>query len=217
VAGRCSRMPRGGFGATNMTAIGTFRTWREVRVESGMRTKADVHRPLRWTTPPPASISRPAADEMAVRALARFRPPRARGLAGEAAIASRPGNCLGNCRLNEGPPNAYQEGCCHAPSHIPGRKPLRTSRPDRWTRASLVNRSGRRNSFGHLVDGLRLRLRGIVDPLADGTAATPRHRARATAGRGKFVAAAYACGAGRLRSQKQKDADQQTCCKCPEA
>src|ERR1700738_966864 len=74
-------------------------------------------------------------------------------------------------------PNAYEEGCCHAPSHIPGRKPLQTSRPDRWTRASLVNRSGRRNSFGHLVDGFRLRLRGIVDPLADGTAATPRHRA----------------------------------------
>jgi hypothetical protein len=42
----------------------------------------------------------------------------------------------------------------------------------------LVNRSGRRNSFGHLVDRLRLRLRGIVDPLANGTAATPpRHRA----------------------------------------
>src|SRR6266853_4392903 len=70
-------------------------------------------------------------------------------------------------------PNAYEEGCCHAPSHIPGRKPLQTSRPDRWTRASLVNRSGRRNSFGHLVDGLRLRLRGIVDPLTGGTAATP--------------------------------------------
>src|SRR6266403_2948000 len=65
-------------------------------------------------------------------------------------------------------PNAYEEGCCHAPSHIPGRKPLQTSRLDRWTRASLVNRSGRRNSFGHLVDGLRLRLL-----LADGTAATP--------------------------------------------
>src|SRR6478672_13288396 len=69
-------------------------------------------------------------------------------------------------------PNADEEGCCHAPSHIPGRKPLQTSRPDRWTRASLVNRSGRRNSFGHLVDRLRLRFRGIVDPLADGTAAT---------------------------------------------
>src|SRR6476646_8038113 len=65
-------------------------------------------------------------------------------------------------------PTLTREGCCHAPSHIPGRKPLQTSRPDRWTRASLVNRSGRRNSFGHLVDGLRLRLRGIVDPLADG-------------------------------------------------
>src|ERR1700738_4978817 len=111
-------------------------------------------------------------------------------------------------------PNAYEEGCCHAPSHIPGRKPLQTSRPDRWTRASLVNRSGRRNSFGHLVDGLRLRLRGIVDPLADGTAATPRHRAsRGGRARKKSIAAAYACGAGRLRSQKQKDADQQTCCK----
>jgi hypothetical protein len=41
----------------------------------------------------------------------------------------------------------------------------------------LVNRSGRRNSFGHLVDRLRLRFRGIVDPLANGTAASPRHRA----------------------------------------
>src|SRR6267142_4035509 len=114
-------------------------------------------------------------------------------------------------------PNAYEEGCCHAPSHIPGRKPLQTSRPDWWTRASLVNRSGRRNSFGHLVDWLRLRLRGIVDPLADGTAATPpRHRAsRGGRVRIKFIAATYACGAGRLRSKKQKDADQQTCCKCP--
>ena len=46
----------------------------------------------------------PAGDEMAVRALTRFRPPRARGLVGEAAIGSRPGNCFGNCRLNEGPP-----------------------------------------------------------------------------------------------------------------
>src|SRR5258706_3202872 len=46
----------------------------------------------------------PACDEMAVRALTRFRPPRARGLVGEAAIGSRPGNCFGNCRLNEGPP-----------------------------------------------------------------------------------------------------------------
>jgi hypothetical protein len=35
----------------------------------------------------------PAGDEMAVRALTRFR----------AAIGSRPGNCFGNCRLNEGP------------------------------------------------------------------------------------------------------------------
>ena len=46
----------------------------------------------------------PAGDEMAVRALTRFRPPRARGLVGEAAIGSRPRNCFGNCRLNEGPP-----------------------------------------------------------------------------------------------------------------
>ena len=46
----------------------------------------------------------PAGDEMAVRALTRFRPPRAPGLVGEAAIGSRPGNCFGNCRLNEGPP-----------------------------------------------------------------------------------------------------------------
>jgi hypothetical protein len=39
---------------------------------------------------------------------------------------------------------------------------------------------------------------------------------RATAGCGKkVIAAAYACVRG-LRSQKQKDADQQTCCKCPE-
>ena len=40
-----------------------------------------------------------------------------------------------------------------------------------------------RNSFGHLVDRPRLRLRGIADPLADGTAATPRHRAS----RGRFA------------------------------
>jgi hypothetical protein len=87
------------------------------------------------------------------------------------------------------------------------------------TRASLVNRSGLRNSFGHLIGGLRLRLRGIVDQLADGTAALPRHRA-SRGGRAleKFIAAAYACvRAGRRRSLKQKDADQQTGCKCPEA
>jgi hypothetical protein len=70
-------------------------------------------------------------------------------------------------------PNPHEEGRCHAPSHLPGRKPLLASRPDRWTRASLVNRSGRSNCFGHLVDGLRLHLRGIVDPLTGGTAATP--------------------------------------------
>src|ERR1700682_4266743 len=114
-------------------------------------------------------------------------------------------------------PNAYEEGCCHAPSHIPGRKPLQTSRPDRWTRASLVTRSGRRNSFGHLVDGLRLRLRGIVDPLADGAAATPPASCLARRPAAEKIAALYACGAGRLRSRKQKDADQQTCCKCPQA
>jgi hypothetical protein len=88
-------------------------------------------------------------------------------------IGSRPGNCFGNCRLNEGPPNAYEEGCCYAPSHIPGREPLLASRPDRWTWASLVNRSGRSNSFGHLVDRPRLRLPGIADPLANGTAPPP--------------------------------------------
>src|ERR1700738_1683760 len=82
-------------------------------------------------------------------------------------------------------PNAYEEGCCHAPSHIPGRKPLLASRPDRWTRASLVNRSGRSNSFGHLVVRPRLRLRGIADPLADGTAAPPGIVPRAVTGRGK--------------------------------
>ena len=117
--------------------------------------------------------------------------------------------------IEGGSPNAYEEGCCHAPSHIPGRKPLLASRPDRWTRASLVNRSGRTNSFGHLVDRPRLRLRGIADPLADGTAAPPGMVPRAAAGRGKSMAAAY--GAGRLRSRKQKDADQQTCCECPQA
>src|ERR1700730_19183639 len=71
-------------------------------------------------------------------------------------------------------PQRLRGGYCHAPSHIPGRKPLLASRPDRWTRASLVNRSGRSNSFGHHVDRPRLRLRGIADPIAYGTAARPR-------------------------------------------
>ena len=52
----------------------------------------------------PAGLNLAPGDEMAVRALTRFRPPRARGLVGEVAIGSRPGNCFGNCRLNEGPP-----------------------------------------------------------------------------------------------------------------
>jgi hypothetical protein len=47
----------------------------------------------------------------------------------------------------------------------------------------LVNRSGRRNNFGYLVDRLRLRLRGIVDPLANDTAATPPIAPRAAAER----------------------------------
>jgi hypothetical protein len=42
------------------------------------------------------------------------------------------------------------------------------------------------------------------DPLADGTAATPGIAPRAAA-------------STKIRSRKQKDADQQTCCKCPEA
>src|SRR3984893_10674105 len=84
-------------------------------------------------------------------------------------------------------PQRLRGGYCHAPSHIPGRKPLLASRPDRWTRASLVNRSGRSNSFGHLVVRPRLRLRGIADPLADGTAAPPPPGIvpRAVTGRGK--------------------------------
>jgi len=131
-----------------------------------------------------------------------LRPSRARGLVGEAAVGSRPGNCGGNCQLNEGPPNAYKEGCCDAPPHIPGRKPLQTSRPDRWTRGFLVNRSGRCNSFGHLVDGLRLRLRGIVDPLADGTAARPGIVPRAAAGRGKNLS--LRAGQGAFNHENRK-------------
>ena len=34
------------FGAVHESAYGTFRTWRDVRLESVMRTKADVRRPL---------------------------------------------------------------------------------------------------------------------------------------------------------------------------
>ena len=102
-------------------------------------------------------------------------------LQGKPRSTGRPGNCCGSCRLNESLQRL--RGGCHAPSHIPGRKPLQTSRPDRRTRASLVNRSGRRNSFGHPVDGVCLRLRGIADPLADGTAAPPGTVPRAAAGR----------------------------------
>ena len=72
------------------------------------------------------------------------------------------------------------------------------------------------NSFGHHVDWPRLRLLGIADPIAYGTAAPPGHRAsRGGWARKKLMAAAYA--AGRFRSRKQKDADQQTCCECPQA
>ena len=49
----------------------------------------------------------------------------------------------------------------------------------------MVNRSGRSNSFGHHVDRPRLRLRGIADPIAYGTAARPRASCLAAAGRGK--------------------------------
>src|SRR6266404_3006022 len=84
-------------------------------------------------------------------------------------------NRFGQSELNDGQ-RAFEE-CCHAPSHISGRKPLRTPRPDRWTRAPLVNRSGRRNSFGHLVDGLRLRRRGPISPLTGGTRAAREGRA----------------------------------------
>ena len=113
---------------------------------------------------------------MVVRALTRFRPPRARGLVGEAAIGSRPRNCFGNFRLNESPPTLTRRLLPCTFTHS-GAKPLLASRPDRWTRASLVNRSGRSNSFGHHVDRPRLRLRGIADPIAYGTAARPEHRA----------------------------------------
>jgi len=84
-------------------------------------------------------------------------------------------NRFGQSELNDGQ-RAFEE-CCHAPSHISGRKPLRTPRPDRWTRSPLVNRSGRRNSFGHLVDGLRLRRRGPISPLTGGTRAARGGRA----------------------------------------
>jgi hypothetical protein len=121
---------------------------------------------------------------MVVRALTRFRPPRARGLVGEAAIGSRPRNCFGNFRLNESPPTLMRRLLPCTFTHS-GAKPLLASRPDRWTRASLVNRSGRSNSFGHHVDRPRLRLRGIADPIAYGTAARPRASCLAAAGRGK--------------------------------
>ena len=114
-------------------------------------------------------------------------------LQGKPRSTGRAGNCCGSCRLNESLQRL--RGGCHAPSHIPGRKPLLASRPDRWTRASLVNRSGHSNSFGDHVDRPRLRLRGIADPIANGTAAPPGHRAsRGGAGRGKKFMPARVCG-----------------------
>jgi len=48
VADRRSRMPRGGFGATNMTAIGTFETCRTLRSMSAFGGKAEcAGRPAR--------------------------------------------------------------------------------------------------------------------------------------------------------------------------
>jgi hypothetical protein len=41
----------------------------------------------------------------------------------------------------------------------------------------MVNRPGCRNSFGHLVDGLRLRRRGPISPLTGGTRAARGGRA----------------------------------------
>jgi putative membrane protein len=75
--------------------------------------------------------------------------------------------------------SAYEEGYCHAPSHVPRRKPLLASRFDRWTRASVVNRFGRSNSFGHHLDRPRLRLRVIADPIACGSSPPwPTHSMR---------------------------------------
>ncbi len=115
----------------------------------------------------------PARDELAVRALTRFRPPRARGLVGEAAIGSRPGNCFGNCRLNEGPPTLTRRAAAMQ---------LHTYRDES------------RSRHLDLVDGLRLRLL-----LADGTAATPRHRA-SRGGRARKIYRGRVCVRGRVPS-----------------
>ena len=172
------------FAAMHGSDWGTFRTCCNVRLKSGMRTKAEVHRPLRQTTPrPPRSR---AARRTVVTALTVLAPPRDRGLAGEDAIGSRPGNYFGNCRLNESP-HAYRGGPLPCTFTHTATKADRDTRLDRWTRAPLVNRPRHRNRFGHLVDRPRLRLRGIADPLANGT----RALVLCLGARKKFMAAAY--------------------------
>jgi hypothetical protein len=66
-------------------------------------------------------------------------------------------------RRAKGTDSLHEEGSCHAPSHIPGRKPLTTLRFNRWP---PISRPRRRNSFLHLTGGLRLRSRRPVAPLA---------------------------------------------------
>jgi hypothetical protein len=73
------------FAAVREAGIGTFETCCDVRLKSGMRTKRTSTDHYARRHPAGLDLAQ-AGDEMAVRALTRFRPPRARGLVGEAAI-----------------------------------------------------------------------------------------------------------------------------------
>ena len=55
----------------------------------------------------------------------------------------------------------------------------------------------------------------LLDLAANGFQIVKKHTVEPASARGQYPAA-VGVGAG-PRSQKQKDADQQTCCKCPEA
>jgi hypothetical protein len=110
-----------GISTTERTAI--FRHWRIV-VRRGEIEDILLSYPLRRRPPLPDDGS---------PALTSHRPDAPR--LGVDLLRGR-GNCFGNSGLNNG--DHAQEGCCHAPSDISGRKPLQTLRLDLRRQAPKV-------------------------------------------------------------------------------
>jgi hypothetical protein len=73
-------------------------------------------------------------------------------------------NCFGSRPITSSP-NARKERCCHAPSSVSRRKPLKAPRSHR---AALVSRFSRRRGCQHLGVGLRRCRRGHASPLTGG-------------------------------------------------